>query len=86
MAQLPGDVRSHLLEREDTSSNRQVSSIPSHLPFRDQVEMFQRALLLRTWSACKGRKKLLQESLDLAPHQLKYLIRKFDLKLDSEGE
>ncbi|MCI0650962.1 MAG: sigma 54-interacting transcriptional regulator [Planctomycetes bacterium] len=57
-------------------------SIPTHLSYAEQVEAFERVLLERAWRAHGGDRRRICEALALAPHQLKYLVQRLQLRLE----
>lgn len=79
LEELPPEQRDRFRSAPSDSRNR-TFSLPADLSFHRQVEVFQKTLLQRTWGECGDRRELCRR-LQLAPYQLKYLLRKLHLEL-----
>lgn len=77
---LPAAIHGAL--RATRSRSTETYSVPTTLPFQQQVEVFQRILVERAWGRCDRDRRKLEEQLGLAPHQLKYLLKKLGLTLE----
>lgn len=81
LGDVPRDFRERLLGEGATTSEARVFSVPGALSFADQVVAFERALLQRVWREKNGDRAAVLSALHLAPHQLKYLLKKHNLQL-----
>ena len=81
----PDDLPRLLRERLRPAPRTETYSIPGHLAFHVQVETFERTVLRRAWRTHSGHRARMAEALGLAPHQLKYLLKKHAIADDDRG-
>ncbi|MEM7166848.1 MAG: sigma 54-interacting transcriptional regulator [Planctomycetota bacterium] len=82
LGDLPRDLRQRLLGAQEPACDARVFSVPGSLSFAEQVAAFERTLLQRVWRERRGDRAAVLKELQLAPHQLKYLQKKYNLSLE----